>query len=831
MPEVSHRTVRLRSLGRQGRHGYQVDLRDGAGRWRTVAGSAVVQPRTMSVEEEVLHCPDPQLEWRAKDEPTDLSAAGLFDRADVEQPRTLVFSGSVAAHALQMRLEIAEAGDREARVRVTVSDTLALDALPLLLGRLVSHVFLLPDGRAQRVAEPLDFAWLPNLHRSEEGVCGDHFFRSPLAMVVCRGDYAAIVPDLALFSAHAAFPQALDLRACPCGRETIEAPRLSYGLCSYVYEGHVYTRHDAAAKIMVERSRLSYGFDLFLGRNSTVLQATDRIRSFLWKTYGQEFFKDVRPQVLPFGEYGRRYTYVEELPRSVERVCVDGRSCAGINNIRRRGANFHAWENDLHVGFGVLYYGGRWGDAHLQETARGLCRLSLAAPRKEGAFPSIYNFERRRYEGTLFWTARAADYLDGYDSGAMGVTAWWSLYWCDCFGSDLLPERDELLESVVGYARFLARHQTKGGAVPTYFHADLSPAAQLLESATTAISGAVLARAAGLSADDAFLRAALAAGRFVRDRVIEPMAYSDFETYYSCSPKPLHDLDPWSGIRPHNNLSVQWACDQMLALYRLTGDGEWLDAGRQALDVLSFYQQIWNPAHRSGYLYGGFGVMNTDGEWNDGRQARFVSTYADYYAETGCLEYLQRAVAACRSSFALMDMPENHGNDINRCVLGENLSGGLAAGGKAAAGRGYAGENIHHRGGDNHFSGWTGMNWSAGGGLAAAAFLDWRFGSVWVDCSAGAAVGIDGTAAAVERIENGHIELTVANALESLAVPYTEPRQITVRFGSMDGDMYEVAINGRSMGRHSAAALLRGLTYRLEGAAPARGNGRLERER
>ena len=79
-----------------------------------------------------------------------------------------------------------------------------------------------------------------------------------------------------------------------------------------------------------------------------------------------------------------------------------------------------------------------------------------------------------------------------------------------------------------------------------------------------------------------------------------------------------------------------------------------------------------------------------------------------------------------------------------RLALGDNLSSNRAAGGAAVAGGGYAGENIHHRGGDNHFSGWTGMNWSAGGGLAASAFLDWQFGGVWVDLSAGAAVGIDG---------------------------------------------------------------------------------------
>lgn len=75
--------------------------------------------------------------------------------------------------------------------------------------------------------------------------------------------------------------------------------------------------------------------------------------------------------------------------------------------------------------------------------------------------------------------------------------------------------------------------------------------------------------------------------------------------------------DYWTGIRAHNNLSIGWACDQMLALYRLTGDDKWLRHGEHLLSILSFYQQVWNPSHRSGYLYGGFGGL-PDGSYTVG---------------------------------------------------------------------------------------------------------------------------------------------------------------------------------------------------------------------
>ena len=122
-------------------------------------------------------------------------------------------------------------------------------------------------------------------------------------------------------------------------------------------------------------------------------------------------------------------------------------------------------------------------------------------------------------------------------------------------------------------------------------------------------------------------------------QIVPDLIFNDFEAYYSCSPKPLHAVDYWTGIRPHCNLSLQWACDQFLAVYELTGEKHWLHRGEYLLSILSLYQQVWNPSHLSGYLYGGFGVMNTDGEWNDGRQARFAVTYADYYRATGKTEY------------------------------------------------------------------------------------------------------------------------------------------------------------------------------------------------
>jgi hypothetical protein len=256
---------------------------------------------------------------------------------------------------------------------------------------------------------------------------------------------------------------------------------------------------------------------------------------------------------------------------------------------------------------------------------------------------------------------------------------------------------------------------------------------------------------------------------------------------------------------PQNNLATQWAADQFLALYRLTGDEYWLKRGELALGILSFYHQVWTPPYYNVYLYGGFGVMNTDGEWNDGRQSRFVPTYADYYEATGKTEYLERAIAATRASFALMDTPENHANNIYmNCFTEPN-----------GPCKGYAPENVFHGGPSDSVGGWSGFNWSCGGGMGASAYLERNFGSVWVDGTSKTATPIDGATAVVTSWDGTTISLTVGNALANLKSPYTKSRDITIKFGKMPEGTYTVTINGQQQAGLTTAKLAEGIKVSL----------------
>ena len=728
--------------------------------WETVVVTGAWDDTTIWNQEQILKCEDPDVSFRAPGDPEFKVEAALYRQVE-RQGTQLELKGQFGLHGLKSYVSLTP----DYGIRFVTQLELAEETQ---LARCFNHLYFAPQGKFARSCDPLDFAWLPGLHKKSSHVCADHFFRAPLSVVVARGYYAALMPDLDIFSIARDLPHALDLRVTDT---LLEGPRLSYGLCASEIDGHVYFDQRPDTAPLQPAGELMYAFNLHVGTCSTPAEVTQHLSSALWQQYAQPLMAAPQPQVLPFSAYGTRYTFRYELPTSVRYTEVAGAEGAGIENKSRRGANFHAWENDMHVGYGLRHYGQHLNSQALQRISDGMLHLMRSAPRKDGAFPCIFNFNEDQYEGTLFWTARSADSRHGYDTGAMSVTMWWLLKWIADF-----PELDSqvLMGLAEDYCALLMELQQISGAIPTYLYADLTPAPQLKDSATTAISGAVLAQCAFLLKQPEYTRAAIRAGNFIENHVLPGLNFNDFETFYSCSPKPLHAMDYWSGIRPHNNLSMQWACDMYLALYRRTKEIAWLESGEFLLSVLSLYQQVWNPSHLPGHLFGGFGVMNTDGEWNDGRQARFSTTYADYYAVTGKLEYMERAIAACRASFALMDIPENHENEINSVEMPH-----------LGAGKGYAPENIHHRGRDAGY-GWSGMNWSSAGGLAASAYLERHWGTVYLDVAAKRAFAIDGMTVKVESWTEDAVRLDITSTLHGLPMPYLEDREITLRAGGWE---------------------------------------------
>ena len=113
------------------------------------------------------------------------------------------------------------------------------------------------------------------------------------------------------------------------------------------------------------------------------------------------------------------------------------------------------------------------------------------------------------------------------------------------------------------------------------------------------------------------------------------------------------------GLYCQCSFSIYWCCEAFLALYELKGEPRYLEAGEKALAELSLYQQLCRPWGFVPQTLGGFGVMNTDDEWNDARQSLFALTYLRYYCATGREEYRLRALYSMKASFYMMYCPEN----------------------------------------------------------------------------------------------------------------------------------------------------------------------------
>ena len=58
-------------------------------------------------------------------------------------------------------------------------------------------------------------------------------------------------------------------------------------------------------------------------------------------------------------------------------------------------------------------------------------------------------------------------------------------------------------------------------------------------------------------------------------------------------------------------------------------------------------------------VLGGFGVMNSDAEWNDARGSLFAEIILQYGELLGMAEYYERGISALKSSFVMMYCPEN----------------------------------------------------------------------------------------------------------------------------------------------------------------------------
>jgi hypothetical protein len=502
---------------------------------------------------------------------------------------------------------------------------------------------------------PVDFVWSQNIKNEVDDIVPNWSFKSPVVMLQQGTVFTALMPQL---SDRRSKPLALDLDVT-----SDKLPWLSYGAVASQPYGHSYFRRSPNAGPEVVAGTIEYRYSIVASAQPYKLGYRRVVRR-LWASEGhKELLRSddlqqnvIRPELVTFNDWrtdtwGR---YANEVYRGFD--CGD-KHCGTLVSNRNPGGGwdqppspdawFNAWFQTLRSAYGWYLYGQSTGNKDIEDKAESVLNLALRSPQNHGAFSTIYLLKEKRWIRDDGW----AGFRDDYHTFCMSWTAYWMLEW----GKNLTPNRkEEILSFVRPYGDFLVKHQLASGVIPSWYDGDLKPRSEFRDfNAETAASALLLVSLGEVTGDRTYLNAAERAMGFITKEVLPRERWYDFETFKSCAPKPFDFYDAWTAQYPQNNLATIQAAKAYLKLYQITKDHKYLEEGTQVLDYLLLTQQVWNNPAFSPKVLGGFTTQNTDAEWSDARQGYAAVLLWDYYKATGQQEYLERAVAAARSTFAV----------------------------------------------------------------------------------------------------------------------------------------------------------------------------------
>lgn len=628
-----------------------------------------------------------------------------------------------------------EVGSLEQRIRLTADpDVLAVEVKflpnPGLEPHSVEDRYDFAPGRRSAetpLSGPDDFIWSQNIKNEADDVIPNGAFKSPVVMLQQGPVFAALMPKL---DDRRTQPLALDLDVTSAA-----LPWLSYGAVPSKPYGHSYFRRASDGGVKVLAGTVQYQYRIVASAQPKML-GYRRVVRLLWSDLGhQELLRSndeqqnvVRPELISFNDW-RQDTwvrYADQIYRGFDcgnqrcGTLVSDRNPWGHWDKQAPDAWFNAWFQTLRTAYGWYLYGQRTGNRDLENKAESVLNLALKSPQHGGAFSTIYLLNEKRWIRDDGW----ASYPDDYHSFCMSWTAYWMLQWAN----DLTPNRKkEILAFVRPYGNFLVKQQLPSGVIPSWYDADLKPRAEFRDfNAETAASALFLATLAQATGDNAYLNAATRAMAFVQREVVPRQRWFDFETFLSCARKPYDFYDRWTAQYPKNNLSEIQAAKAYLALFQITKNQKYLALGRQTLDHLLLTQQVWNNPMFSPELLGGFATQNTDAEWSDARQGYAAVLLFNYFQATGYSEYLERAVAAARSTFAVAPW-----------------------------------ENWAHTGYIDEQGALSSFHWGAGSAMTSVEIMSPVLGDAFIDLKNHTGVGFDDCSIRDLRIEGGRISFRI----------------------------------------------------------------------
>jgi len=701
------------------------------------------------------------------------------------------------------------------------------------------YTFLGRCTASLRLAGPLPeggYRFIPHLHPEENMIAPDQVFRSPC--VILEGDEAtvALVPDLTALDALNRNGMRTAL--------TLDGSTISYGIIRHRVKGHVYFTARTFPGFALEKGReavLSYY--IFITGGSGV-ELHRRVNSFLWESSGRARMSEPGPQQLPLDEHARlagNWAFLNEenwADLEVEGVKCGGAYSYNMNSIlpplrrdkitntafillprlyafilrfgaahvtnrpalyrllrKSLGSNpgaspsvieLQSWFNNVRSAYGAAWLARENGDEELGRRAALVREFALASPRPHGLFPAVLYLVGER----MVWRkgTRGFTITNDYHLADSCTTGYHLLEWYRDLGGE-----PAVLEACRRQADAVMDIQLPSGAFPAWFRFKRGKAVAdpcLAESAESAAAVMFLALLYNITGEERYLLSARSGGEFLITGVVDPNIWYDYETFFSCSPKPVGWTDPRSGCHPENAMCMYWTAAAFLQLYLACSEERYLEAGRRALDRLLAYHQVWDPPFLSINVFGGFASQNTDAEWNDARQGLIAPLLVDYYHATGEGELFERGIATLRACFTTMYLGREPYVPLRPSVLG-----GIE-------------ENYAHFGYDVPTPGYIMLDWGAGSSLYAAARILARHGHVYVDLPAGKAFGIDGCSVSSYEQEGDTLQLSIASQLRG-------PRELRI-VCKTGGAPLRLVVNGRDLGTMDSIEMRKGITAQID---------------
>lgn len=529
------------------------------------------------------------------------------------------------------------------------------------------------------------FCWTPHL-APEEGYCIDqHAFRCPAMIASDAEKLLVVLPDLEVMkeSKNRWF---MDIN--------VPEQIMSLGVAECEVPQHVLFRHKRGN--VFAAGEFKFAFYLYQSDKKEDLENPFRcVLDFWWKKEGERLFSEGEPEHAPLHKYCER-TYRWAFESWADTVWqsfhMDGvmvgapafivnytqsPNYPGIPTWRERLSIWNqAWFSSLRSASGLYRYANKTGDAVLKQKALRTKELALHMPQtEEGLFYSVVATEMegcRTDQGMVWKSAGWSTYFYGNSNRNpvtddiakapfhlldMSITATYMLRWYR-----ELEQDPRLLAYAKRYAEGLLRYQSSSGFFPAWITKEKETLEQLRVSPETSASVTFLAELYAVTGERRWLDAAIRGMQAVQAMIVPEGRWEDFETYWSCcrwGEEYLGRKIPRNGMHKQCNLSMFWTAEAMLEIYQVTGEVTWLKQGRRVLDEMLMTQAVWQPPFMNVPVFGGFGVLNSDGEWLDARQSLFAETIIRYGIALDCPEYVKRGVAALRASFVMMYCPEN----------------------------------------------------------------------------------------------------------------------------------------------------------------------------